>query len=230
MVRNFWWPGTLSAQVLLVQNFAKKITGWAETLGWTPAQLAAAIALCNAIASAIEVTNQCRTAMLAVTNWRDLVLYGQPKGQPGGKAPVFPVINGEDYNRGLVDSFFEIRDQIVANNGYTLAMGEDLGIVGSESSASRGPAETTPELKTVSTSTNHVTINGSMQGMPVMRVEYAPKGQTYSSVAIVTNLPATFAVPKVNPNTPELGTIRTIFVKKNADFGNYSPNYDVTLA
>jgi len=229
MARSFWWPGTLSAQVLLVQNFSAKIGGYAGTLGWTPAQLSAATALCSSIASAIEVTDQCRTAMLAVTNWREIVLYGQPKGSPGGQAPVFPVIVGGDYDRGLVNSFFEIRDQIVANNGYTLAMGEDLGIVGAIS-AVKTPTDTTPELKTVSTSANQVTISGSMQGMPVMRVEYAPKGQTYSSVAIVTNLPATFVVPKVNPNTPELGTIRTIFVKKNADFGNYSPNYDVTLA
>ncbi len=229
MARSFWWPGTLSAQVLLVQNFSAKIGGYVSTLAWTPAQQSAATALCSSIVSAIEVTNQCRTAMLAATNWREIVLYGQPKGSPGGQPPVFPVIVGGDYDRGLVHSFFEIRDQIVANNAYTLAMGEDLGIVGAES-ASRGPAETTPELKTVSTSANHVTINGSMKGMPVMRVEYAPKSQTYSSVAIVTNLPATFAVPKANPDTPELGTIRTIFVKKNADFGNYSPNYDVTLA
>ena len=78
--------------------------------------------------------------------------------------------------------------------------------------------------------TNYVTITGSMQGMPVMRVEYAAKGQTYGSVAVITNLPATIQIPMTNPNVPQLGTIRSIFVKKNADFGNYSPNYDVTLA
>ena len=133
------------------------------------------------------------------------------------------------YDRGLVDDFFDLRDQIVANNGYTVAMGEDLGIVGSEQQGLL-PADTTPELKTVSANSNMVTITGSMQGLPVMRVEYAAKGQTYSSVAIITNLPAMIEIPMVNPNVPQLGTIRTIYLKNNAEFGNYSPNYDVTLA
>lgn len=229
MARAFWWPGSLAAQIFLIQNFISKIGGYEITLGWTPDQVKAAIALCNAIISAINVTNQCRATMLAVTNWRDIVLFGGPKGMPGGKAPLFPIIDGALYNRGLVDEFFELRDQIAANSGYTLSMGEDLGIVGQESSGLI-PSETSPELKTVTASTNYVTINGSMQGMPVMRIEYAAKGQTYGSVAIVTNLPATIEIPMVNPNVPQVGTIRSIFVRKNADFGNYSPNYDVTLA
>ena len=229
MARAFWWPGSLAAQIFLIQNFISKIGGYEVTLGWTADQVKSAIALCNAIISAINVTNQCRATMLAVTNWRDIVLFGGPKGTPGGKAPLFPIIDGALYNRGLVDEFFVLRDQIAANSGYTLSMGEDLGIVGQESSGLI-PSETSPELKTVTASTNYVTINGSMQGMPVMRVEYAAKGQTYGSVAIVTNLPATIEIPMVNPNVPQVGTIRSIFVRKNADFGNYSPNYDVTLA
>ena len=56
------------------------------------------------------------------------------------------------------------------------------------------------------------------------------KGQTYGTVAIVTNLPATIEIPMADPDVPQVGMIRSIFVKKNADFGNYSPNCDVTLA
>ncbi|HMT09744.1 MAG TPA: hypothetical protein PKA82_17290 [Pyrinomonadaceae bacterium] len=229
MARSFWWPSQLSAQVFLLENFIAKIATYQSALGWNNTQTADAIALCNMIINAINTANQCRATAQAVTNWRDIVLYGEPKGQVGPTAPVFPIIDGSTFNRGTVDSFFELRDQIVANNGYSLAMGEDLGLVGAEQQGLI-PADTAPELKTVSASANMVTITGSMQGLPVMRVEYAAKGQTYGSVAIVTNLPATFEVPMADPDNPEVGTIRSIFVKKNADFGNYSPNYDVTLA
>lgn len=229
MARSFWWPSTLADQVLLLENVIAKIAGYRETLGWSGGQVTDAIALCNMIINAINTANQCRSTAQAVTNWRDIVLYGEPKGLVGPTAPVFPVIDGAAFTRGTVDQFFDLRDQIVANSGYTLAMGEDLGLVGAEQQ-NLVPSETAPELKTVSTSTNMVTINGSMQGLPVMRVEYAAKGQTYGTVAIVTNLPATFEIPMADPDNPEVGTIRSIFVKKNADFGNYSPNYDVTLA
>jgi len=229
MARAYWWSAKLSDQALLCQNFVSKIGGYATALGWTTAQVNAAIALVQMIIDAINTANQCRATMQAVTNWRDIVLYGEPKGGSGPAAPVFPVIDGDDFKCGAVDQFFDLRDRIVANAGYTLAMGEDLGLVGPEQQ-SLIPADTAPELKTVSTSSNYVTITGSMQGMPVMRVEYAAKGQTYSSVAIVTNLPATIQIPMADPDVPQVGTIRSIFIQKNADFGHYSPNYDVTLA
>ena len=229
MGRKYWLKTTLAEQVSQVQNFSAKIGGYAATLGWTAGQVADAVTLATMIIDAINLANQCRATMQAVTNWRDIVLYGEPKGLVGPKAPLFPVIDGSNFTRGTIDQFVDLRDQIVANPGYTLAMGEDLGLVGAEQQ-NLIPADTAPELKTVSASSNYVTITGSMQGMPVMRVEYAAKGQTYGSVAIVTNLPATIQIPMDNPNVPQLGTIRSIFVKKNEDFGHYSPNYDVTLA
>jgi len=227
MGRRYWWPGALPEQVTLLQNFAAKIVGYKDQLEWTDTQAEKAFDLSNSIISAINVASQCRATMQAVTNWREIVMYGEPKGSPVGMAPLFPVIDGAAFVCGMVDQFFDLRDQIVANAGYTLAMGEDLGIVGPEIPG-KIPSETAPDLRTVSTSSNVITITGSMQGLPVMRVEYAEKGQTYSSVAIVTNLPATIEVPMVD-DTPQVGTIRSIFVKNNADFGNYSPNYDVTL-
>ncbi len=230
MARTFWWPGTLSGQVLLLQNFMAKIAGYKITLGWSSPQLAIATDVANTIIQAITVTDQCRVAMLGTTNWREQVLYGEPKGTPVSMAPVFPVIGQPTYNRGAVNSFFELRDQIVSNAAYTESIGEDLGLVGAEQPAP-DPSATAPELKTVSASSNFVTMTGSMQGMPVMRVEYAPAGSTtFSSVGIVTNLPATVQIPRTNPNIPERGMIRSVFVKRNADFGTYSPNYDVTLA
>lgn len=228
MPRAFWWTSTFAAQVQQLENIIVKLPTYQTVLGWTNTQVADAIALCNGIINAINVANQCKATMIGVTNWRDIVLYGEPKGNPAPKPPVFPVI-GDEYTCGMVDQLFDLRDQIVANSNYTIAMGEDLEIVGPEQQGLI-PSETSPELKAVTANSNLVTITGSMQGLPVMRVEYAAKGQTYSSVAVVTNLPATFEIPMVDPDVPQLGTIRTIYLKNNAPFGNYSPNYDVTLA
>lgn len=228
MPRAFWWTSTFAAQVQQLENMIVKLPTYQTALGWTNAQLADAILLCTKIIEAINLANQCRATMVGVTNWRDIVLYGDPKGSPAPKPPLFPVL-GEDYTCGMVDQLFDLRDQIVANSGYTIAMGEDLEIVGAEQQP-LVPSQTFPELKAVTANSNMVTITGSMQGLPVMQVEFCPKGQTYGTVAIVTNLPATFEIPMVDPEVPQLGTIRTIYLKNNAPFGNYSPNYDVTLA
>ena len=98
MGRRYWWKGTLSEQVSLLQNFNAKINGYSTALGWDSHQVTNAITLCNAIINAINTAAQCRATMQAVTNWRDIVLYGEPKGSPAGTAPVFPVIASGDFN------------------------------------------------------------------------------------------------------------------------------------
>ena len=106
MARAYWWKTSLSEQVAQVNNFMSKIGGYAAELGWTPAQVSAAIAVCQMIVDAINAANQCRSTMQAVTNWRDIVLYGEPEGSLGPKFPVFPVVDGNDFNCGAVDTFF----------------------------------------------------------------------------------------------------------------------------
>ena len=70
-----------------------------------------------------------------------------------------------------------------------------------------------------------------MQGMDAMRVEYQRKGASiWSIAAFVTKLPAEFTITPATPGDPESGHIRAIFIKKNEEFGNFSPDYPVTVA
>ncbi len=229
MARKFWWPGAMPDQLVLVQNFVKKISNYLAVLGLTPAQGTAAEALCNAFIGAFNAAEQCKQTGVAMTKWRDLVMYGEPVGSDAPKAPVFPVVGAVTYTVGVVTQFFALRDLIVASPGYTETIGEDLGIVGPKSSSAT-PTTITPELKTVTTTGYWVNLTGSMQGMDAMRVEYAPKGGTFSTVAFLTNTPGGFQITPTNPNLPETGHIRAVYIKKNAEFGNYSADYPVTVS
>ena len=125
--------------------------------------------------------------------------------------------------------FFALRDQIVANSGYTLAIGEDLGIVGAEITP-LGPTEVSPVLKPSVSMGNTVNVSASMQGMDAMRVEYQPAGGKFSTVAFLTKTPGGFQITPTNPNQPENGFIRAVFIKKNEEYGSFSPNYPVTVS
>jgi hypothetical protein len=229
MAKKFWWPGSMPDQLVLIQNFVKKIAGYAVPLAFTPAQIAAAEALCEAFIGAFSSTEQCKTTMQAMTQWRDEVFYGEPFGTPAPAAPVFPVIGVVTYTRGVVKEFFDLRDLIVASPGYNVGIGEDLGIVGAEI-APIAPDLVSPNLKASTSAGYTVNLAGSMQGMDAMRVEYAPKGGNFTTVAFLTNTPGGFQITPANPNNPETGHIRAVFIKKNADFGNYSADYPVTLS
>ena len=143
--------------------------------------------------------------------------------------PIFPSAGDLAYTLGVVTQFFALRDQIVSNNGYTMAMGEDLGIVGSEI-VPLAPTNVTPSLKASVSMGNTVNLTGSMQGMDALRVEYAPKGGVFSTVAFLTKTPGGFLITPTNPSGAETGFVRAVFIKKNAEFGNFSPNYPVTVS
>ncbi len=229
MPKKFWWANALADQLIQVQNFKSKITGVGVALGLTPAQITAAVALCDAFIGAFNATDQAKQTMQSMTQWREVVFYGTPLEKAAPQAPVFAVVGATTYTRGVVTQFFALRDLIVALPNYTVNIGEDLGIVGTEITP-KDAVEVSPSLKTVTSTGYWVNLTGSMSGMDGMRIEYAPKGGNFSTVAFLTNTPGGFQVTPVNPNLPEMGHIRAIYIKRNEVFGNYSPDYPVTLS
>lgn len=229
MARKYWYPGAMPDQLVMYQNFHGKIPLYAAQLRITPEEITAAQALCDAFVDAYNTVEQCKTTMQSMTKWRDMILYGTPTGTPSPAAPVFPVAPTKAYTRGVVDKFFFLRDQIVAAPGYTVSIGEDLGIVGAEITP-RQPQDVKPSLKAVPAAGYWVNLSGSMQGMDALRVEYAPKGGTFKTVAFLTNTPGGFQITPSAPNQPESGHIRAVFIKKNTEFGNFSADYPVTLS
>lgn len=229
MAKKFWWPTSLADQLVLVQNFQNKIDGYAVPLGLTPAQVSAAQDLCDGFVTAFTFHESAKTTMQSVTQWRDEVFYGTPTGDPAGAPPVFAVAGAPAISRGVVTQLFELRDLIVAAPGYTEAIGEDLGIVGAEK-ADVIPELVAPDLKPSVASGYTVNLKGSMQGMTGMRVEYRRAGGDFTPVAFLTNLPGSFQIAPAAPGQPESGEIRAVFIRKNAEFGNWSPNYPVTVS
>lgn len=226
---RFWWPSSMAAQIVLIQNLLAKIAAYESKLPLTAAQVASIVSICNAFLAAVNSTDQSRQTMVAMTAWRDEILHGEPVGGTAPTAPEFAAASGGPFTYGLVKQLFAMRDLIIASPGYTEAIGEDLGLVGTEQQA-RPENDVTPLLKTETSNGYTVNISGSMQGMDAMRVEYAPKGGQFRTVAFLTNTPGGFSVSPTTPGTPESGHIRAVFIKKNEEFGNFSADYPVTLS
>lgn len=230
MARKPYWPGSMADQMLLVQNFLTKIPGYGTVLGLTPAQVTAAEALCEAFIGAVQATDLSKTSMQAMTQWRDEILNGDPDSSATPQAPVFAVVGPVTYPTGVVKRFARLRDQIVAAPGYTQAIGEDLGIVGAETSRP-APGSIVPELRAETSTGYWVNLSGSMQGMDALKVEYSRDGgANFTTVTFLTNTPGGFQITPQNPNLPEKGMVRAIFVKRNEEIGQYSANYPVTVS
>ena len=229
MARNPWWPGSMPDQLVLIQNFQSKIGALGPVLGLSLADITAAGVLCTSFIDVFNVVEQAKSTMQAMTAWRNAVFYGEPVGAAAAPAPVFPVVGTDPFKNGIVKQFQDLRDRIVASPGYTVQIGEDLGIVGSET-APKLFDNVAPELKATTSTGYWVNIIGSMKGMNAVRIEYAPNGGQFKTVGFLTNTPGSVQITPAQPNQPETGQIRAIFIKKNEEFGNYSPSYPVVLA
>ena len=128
MARRPWWPATLADQISLITNFNSKIGSYATTLGWTPAQVTAALLIGAQMKDAAQYADASKATMQAVTQWRDLVFSGEPAGSPAMPIPTFAAPPDFDATRGNLQQFTRLRDQILSNNNYTSAIGEDLGV------------------------------------------------------------------------------------------------------
>lgn len=228
---NDWFPSRLADQAEMFQNVKNKIGGYTSTLPITAAQTAAIVALCNEFSIVYNYVLQARATTEGLVEWRDIIFRGSPVGGAAPAPPTYPTYSPlVGSTIGIFTAFRDLVEIIKAAPGYTRAIGEDLMIVAVKPD-SLVPGEITPELKVKLEGGNHVSIAGSLQGLDAMRVEYIKDGtSTWHIAAFLTSLPAEITIPLASAGTPETGRIRAVLIKKNEEFGNFSPEYPVTLS
>ncbi|HRI02789.1 MAG TPA: hypothetical protein PLL77_03505 [Pyrinomonadaceae bacterium] len=226
-----WMPSRLADMLVMFQNVLAKIGGYKTILPITTGQVDRIVLICEEFVAVYTYVVQARATTESLVEWRDLILKGSPAGDAAPAPPVYPTYTVvTDSFIGILTEFRELRDVIVASPGYTTAIGEDLMIV-KPATEKLVEADAAPELKVATAAGYEVTVSGSMQGMDAMRVEYQRAGSaTWATVAFLTKTPGTFTITPATPGTPENGRIRAVFIKKNEQFGNFSPEYPVTLS
>lgn len=228
MARKFWWPRRLSKQQMLVLNFRSKIGTHAAELGLSPAETAAAVALCDTMLTAYDATEQCKLTMQAMTTWRDEVLFGKQTGAVAPAAPVFPAPPAGSLTMGAVDQFIELRNRIVAAPGFNESIGYDLGLIGPEHRP-KDEAEVFPELNYRVSNGGTINVTGSLQGTDAVRIEKKAGEGEFTTAAFLTLTPGHFTLTTTTPGAVERVALRAIFIRKNKDYGNFSPTYNVVV-
>ena len=229
MAKASWWPKRLPDRRALMANFLAKIGGYAATLGLPAGLVTESETICTNWIAAYDWVEDVDATKRAAVSWRDNLWRGEPMGDPLPAAPVFAVIGAVTGEIGIEDRFFEIRDIITKSDGYTQAIGDDLMIEGAE----EGPApeaEIVPSLTLVVMPGYKINIKASLQGRDALQVEYKPNGGDWIVLKVLTKLPYDLVVVPQTPGQPESGHVRAIIIDENEPFGNYSPEYAVTLS
>jgi len=213
---------------MLVRNFRAKIAGHAAVLGLSPAETAAAVALCDTMVTAYNVTEACKATMQAMTTWRDEILFGRETGALAPVAPLFPAPPAGSLTMGAVDQFIELRNRIVAAPGFNESIGADLELLGPEHRP-KDPSEVIPELNFRVSNGGTIKVTGSLQGTDAVRIEKKAGDGEFTTAAFLTLTPGDFQLTTTTPGAVERVALRAIFIRKNKDYGNFSPIYNVVV-
>lgn len=230
MARTYWFPKSRALRLTIVENFRMKIPNYMTVLGLTQAELDRLELILQAYLDIDAYVESCKATMEATIQWRDKIYEDEAEK---GNATNPPMFSGytvpAGLTHGILDEFRTMVDQIKVKSGYTLAIGEDLMIVGSE--APPTPENISPQL-TVETRPNYtVKVSGTMKGMDAVRVEFQRKGAAnFAMIGVLTSLPGELTISPQTAGEPEAGHIRAIFLKKNQPDGDYSPEYPVTVS
>lgn len=234
MSKKNWFPRTRSSQRAMFANIKDKVAGYETPLELKPAETARIILICETFLTVHDFVEQVRATAQGLTDWQNLIYDGEGDLKPGDPAPSAPVFQSVALPAGafvgIFEEFKELVEDIKSSDGYTEAIGEDLMIVGEES-AGQDLGELAATLKNIQPMTGYrISLDGSLQGMKMIRVEYRAKGANVPQTASFDKLPAVMTIYPKTAGEPETGHLRAFLLKNNEQVGQASPDYPVTLS
>lgn len=220
------WPGR-RAQFAQV---GAKIGEFENELGLTPAEVAAIVAFCAWAVMVIDYQTEVQAVSKGVTEWRDYAFTG-PKGGPVAASPAasaFVVPAGA--TTGILEQFRDYREQWVAADGYTQAIGETLMIVKAEGE-SLNPNDVTPTAQVSGAQSGYeIGIIVSDRGeAKISQVWIRQKGGQWVLAETLEGKAGSIIITPLSPGDPEQVDVRIQCRKNNANYGNVSATYTVTV-
>jgi len=226
-------PSDWAGQVDWFQNWDKQMTEVGLTLGYTAAELVR-------IHDDYLMLQFLRDAMVKVEAFKDGHTQFRrimSRGTVGEPTPALPAnltltlpVTTDPVPPGIWQRNNEDIRRVREAPAYTDETGALLGILPIQQ---EGPTEENTQVSLkVSTDLNyHVKIAGKMLGFDALRIDYQRNGTTtWPLAAYITRLPFEFQITPATPGQPESGRIRGVYIKDNEEFGQFSPEYPITVS
>ncbi len=221
-----WFPSTEGQRLVWMQNFLAKIGGYQATLGLAAGDITAITNDLTAYTYMINLAGMFKTKAQDVTAYKNLMADGNG---PSGAYPTNSVLPAAPtvVQFGVVARLSALVNRIVAAPNYTLAIGEDLGIVAP--APPDDPADPKPTASAQSLANSQVQVTwtkGAFTGVIVesqraSEVTWTLLAQDYFSPYIDTRAPLVAAQPEVR-------RYRLRYLQGDTPTGSYSDIIVVT--
>lgn len=232
MKRQNWYPSRMGDQTPWLENFRTKLAVHATTLALDAAKVTSVTADTRYI---IYVLNQwlpaARTLSPSSTETIDILLDGT-----GASAMVLPTFTAPALPTGVVSVLpgaltrvFDIIGEIKESDTYTDAIGQDLGIIGAEDTATHA----SPTIKInvdAGDACQCVKIGFVKHGHMGVHIESRRNGGAWEFLGIDTESPYQDERPLLVAGTPEIREYRARFWDKGTANGEWTDVAKTTVA
>jgi hypothetical protein len=219
MPKAYYYPQTEGALLPFLQNLAAKAALYQTALGITPAELSF-LGLARDLCSTL--TDYANRAQRFAEDWTALKQTCM-NGSPNGSPPVWPVWTGSGTAPVGLDTDISgklramIRRWKVAA-GYTVPIGEDLGIEGAEETVD--PETAQPDLK-VNLVAGQPRIAAPRNGFEAVEVE-VDRGSGFNLLNVITRTSVKDTHPLPSEGAGTVWRYRAIFRHEGVRVGQWS--------
>ena len=231
MRKQPYLPKREPERIIWLNNFAAKIGGYAATFGITAAEVSAIQAMALLYAYIIGLIENSKTYVQNLTKFKD-ILDVAAAGAPLGTLPVLIAAPAPALTQSGIFSFISgIVMRIKGKtNVYTIAIGEDLGIIGGEIIFVAD--DYVPEA-TAKAMPGEVAISTKKKGVDGQNIYSHPVGGTdpndWVKLAYYSSSPYKDTRPLAVPGVPEVREYKSRGVINDVEIGQWSAIISVTF-
>jgi len=225
-----WLPTTEAQRLIWLQNFALKLALYVGTAGVAAGDVTNANGWRDFYQWILNRSAQINTVKQDVNRWK-LIYTNASIGTPLDALPVSPVYPivvtpiGFTLSAGMWPQIFALAERIRNTAGYTPAIGEDLGIVGSSGGGELGD----PVFQAIAQPNSETRLNwvkGSSEGV---LIESQRVGEmTWTVMGTDRFSPYVDGRTPLVSGQPEVRRYRIRYLDGDDPVGNYSPVVTVT--
>lgn len=226
-------PGGWAGQADWFFNWDKQMTVVGPSLGFSAAEL-------TRINDDYLMLQFLRDTMVAVEAFTEAITNHRrimSRGRVGDPTPAFAAtptltlpVTADPVPPGIWQRNNEDIRRVREAPAFTDETAALLGIIPTETQGLT-EGDTQPALTVTLAPGYNVKVAGKMLGMDAIRIDYQRKGSdAWALAAFLTKLPGEFAIAPQTPGAPESGRIRAVFIKNSGEFGQFSPEYPITVS
>ncbi len=222
-----WLPTTDAARLLWLQNYALKLNTYVGTAGIVAGDVTSVNLVRDQLQWILNRVDQIRTVSQDLTTLKNIHVDG-PNTIPIGAypiAPVYPAPPAGVPNAGIFDNIVNYAEKLKRTSGYTVVMGEDLGIVNPVTVASI----VDPTFAAIAQPNSEVRLNwvkGNADGVIIEGQRAAEN--TWTLLATDRFSPFVDARAPQIAGSPESRRYRVRYLDGDAPVGNYSATVTAT--